>query len=68
MCSLILALLESNVKVGDKVNAGDGVLVIEAMKMEATITANTAGVVRRLAIGKTSPVDAGDLLLVVEPA
>jgi pyruvate carboxylase len=36
------------------------------MKMEATITSSSAGVVRRIAIGKTQSVDAGDLLLVVE--
>lgn len=53
---------------GAHVELGQPVATIEAMKMEATITANVAGVVRRLAISKTSPVDAGDLLLVVEPA
>jgi pyruvate carboxylase len=37
------------------------------MKMEATITANTAGIVRRLAISKTQSVESGDLILVVEP-
>ena len=53
---------------GVHVEVGQAVATIEAMKMEATITANVSGVVRRLAIGKTSPVDAGDLLLVVEPS
>ena len=53
---------------GAHVEIGQAVATIEAMKMEATITANVSGVVRRLAINKTSPVDAGDLLLVVEPA
>lgn len=53
---------------GAHVEVGQAVATIEAMKMEATITANVSGVVRRLAIAKTSPVDAGDLLLVVEPA
>ncbi len=51
---------------GAHVEVGQAVATIEAMKMEATITANVTGVVRRLAIAKTSPVDAGDLLLVVE--
>ena len=53
---------------GAHVEVGQAVATIEAMKMEATITANVSGVVRRLAIAKTSPVDAGDLLLVVETA
>jgi pyruvate carboxylase len=34
--------------------------------MEATITATMAGVIRRIAIPKTTAVDAGDLILVVE--
>ncbi len=51
---------------GAHVEIGQAVATIEAMKMEATITASSAGVVRRIAIGKTQSVDAGDLLLVVE--
>jgi pyruvate carboxylase len=42
------------------------VAIIEAMKMEATITSTVAGVVRRIAIPKTQAVEAGDLILVVE--
>lgn len=53
---------------GAHVELGQPVATIEAMKMEATITANQAGIVRRLAIAKTQAVDAGDLILVVEPA
>ena len=49
-----------------RAKAGERVAVIEAMKMEATITANTAGIVRRLAITKTQSVESGDLILVVE--
>ena len=52
---------------GAHVEVGQPVATIEAMKMEATITATTAGTVRRLAVGKTQAVDAGDLLLVIEP-
>jgi pyruvate carboxylase len=51
---------------GTSVEVGQPVATIEAMKMEATITASKAGVVRRLAIAKTTPVDAGDLILVIE--
>ncbi|MFC4137426.1 MULTISPECIES: pyruvate carboxylase [unclassified Microbacterium] len=55
------------VAVGDAVRAGDPVASIEAMKMEAAITATVSGVVERLAIGPTQQVDAGDLLVVVSP-
>ncbi|MFM2025022.1 MAG: hypothetical protein RLZZ56_1035, partial [Actinomycetota bacterium] len=51
---------------GVRVEVGQPVAIIEAMKMEATITATAAGVVRRIAIPKTQAVDAGDLILVVE--
>jgi pyruvate carboxylase len=52
---------------GTSVALGQPVASIEAMKMEATITANVSGVVRRLAIGKTQSVESGDLILIVEP-
>ncbi|MGW1228811.1 pyruvate carboxylase [Streptomyces sp. NPDC001515] len=48
---------------GATVSAGQTVATIEAMKMEASITAQSAGVVRRLAIGKVQQVEAGDLLI-----
>ena len=53
---------------GDVVRAGQPVASIEAMKMEAAITAPVDGVVERLAIAATAPVEAGDLLLVIRPA
>ncbi len=56
------------VEVGATVEAGNSVASIEAMKMEAAITATVTGTVRRLAIPKTQQVDAGDLLLEIEPA
>lgn len=52
--------------VGTKVDIGQPVATIEAMKMEATITASMAGVVKRLAISGTQAVEAGDLILVIE--
>jgi pyruvate carboxylase len=54
------------VESGTSVEAGQSVASIEAMKMEAAITAPVAGVVRRLAIPATQQVDAGDLLLEIE--
>ncbi|HWU47931.1 MAG TPA: pyruvate carboxylase [Humibacter sp.] len=52
---------------GDRVAAGQTVASIEAMKMEAAITAPIAGFIERLAIPKTQQVDAADLLLVITP-
>jgi pyruvate carboxylase len=50
----------------DQVDAGQTVATIEAMKMEASITAHHAGTVGRVAIGKVQQVEGGDLLLVLE--
>ncbi len=53
------------VAVGDTVATGQPVATIEAMKMEAAITAPVAGTVERLAIGHAQAVEGGDLLLVI---
>ena len=53
---------------GDQVEAGATVATIEAMKMEAAITAPVAGAVQRLAIGAVQQVEGGDLVLVISPA
>jgi pyruvate carboxylase len=50
---------------GDTVEAGAVVATIEAMKMEANITAPTAGTVARLAIGAQQQVEGGDLLVII---
>jgi pyruvate carboxylase len=51
---------------GDPVDDGQTVATIEAMKMEASITAHQAGTVGRLAIGQVQQVEGGDLLLELE--
>lgn len=53
------------VGVGDTVETGQTVATIEAMKMEASITASKGGTVERLAIDAVASVEAGDLLVVV---
>ena len=51
---------------GDRVESGQAVATIEAMKMEASITAPMAGTVTRLVIVDTRQASGGDLLLVLE--
>jgi pyruvate carboxylase len=51
------------VSVGDAVSAGQQVATIEAMKMEAGITAPQSGTVARLAIKSVQQVEGGDLIL-----
>jgi pyruvate carboxylase len=52
---------------GDQVDAGDPVAVIEAMKMESTISAPISGHVERVAVADGTRVERGDLLLVLAP-
>jgi pyruvate carboxylase subunit B len=54
-------------KVGDKVNAGDGVLVIEAMKMENEIQAATSGIVVAVHVIKGDTVTPDESLLEIQP-
>jgi biotin carboxyl carrier protein len=53
--------------VGDEVDAGQGVVVIEAMKMENEIPSPIAGVVTAIAAAEGDTVESGDALFTVEP-
>lgn len=53
------------VEKGDRVEAGQTVATIEAMKMEAAITAPVAGTVERITLPGTQAVEGGDLVLVL---
>jgi len=54
------------VKAGDTVAARQGLVVIEAMKMENELRASRPGRVRDMSVSEGQSVDAGALLLVVE--
>ena len=53
---------------GDVVAEGDGLVVLEAMKMEHTLRANGAGTVAQVHCAPGQQVDVHDLLVAVEPA
>ena len=55
------------VKIGDKVSAGDGVLVIEAMKMENEIQSATTGTVVAVHVNKGDNVTPDESLLEIQP-
>jgi biotin carboxyl carrier protein len=50
------------------VNAGDTVLLLEAMKMEHPMRAREDGVVSEVRVTEGEQVEGGALLLVIEPA
>ncbi|MGQ0519817.1 MAG: ATP-binding protein [Actinomycetota bacterium] len=54
------------VAVGDEVEAGQALCVLEAMKMENNITAERSGTVREVRVQAGDTVGAGDLLAVIE--
>ncbi|MFI5059581.1 MAG: biotin/lipoyl-containing protein [Candidatus Acidiferrales bacterium] len=54
------------VKAGDTVEAGQGLFVVEAMKMQNEIRSPKSGVVERLFAQEGQPVNAGEILAWVE--
>lgn len=52
--------------VGDQVEKGDAVLVVEAMKMQNDLKAPKAGVIKELRVSEGTTVAAGDILAVIE--
>ncbi len=59
-------IVDVKVKVGDKVEAGDGVLVIEAMKMENEIQAPISGVVISVHVKKGDSVAPDETLIEIQ--
>jgi len=59
-------VMEVNVQEGDQVRGGDGVLVIEAMKMQNEIKAVRDGVVKKIGVKPGQTVNTGDVLLLIE--
>ena len=54
------------VKVGDKVSAGDTVVILEAMKMQNNIEAETSGTVASINVNKRDAVMEGDTLVTID--
>lgn len=59
-------VVKLNVSEGDSVSKGQGVVVVEAMKMENEIPAPISGVVQKVLVEPGKAVDKGELLLVVK--
>lgn len=58
-------ILKINVSEGQKVNEGDVLLILEAMKMENEVTATKSGTVAQIAVSKGQVVETGTPLVVI---
>ena len=58
-------ILKINVTVGQKVNEGDTLLVLEAMKMENEVAAPRSGTVAQIIVSKGAVVETGAPLVVI---
>ncbi len=61
-------IVSVDVRDGESVASGQPLLVMEAMKMEHVIAANTGGVVRRISVARGDAVFAGHALILIEPS
>jgi biotin carboxyl carrier protein len=59
-------IVRVNVQVGDVVEAGQGVVVMEAMKMENELRATAAGRVKSIEVAPGAAVEKGTLLVALE--
>jgi pyruvate carboxylase subunit B len=59
-------IVRVNVKAGDKVHAGQGIVVMEAMKMENELRATAAGTVKSVEVVPGTAVEKGALLVALE--
>ena len=59
-------ILEVKVNVGDTVNDGDEVIILEAMKMELPVVAEASGTVKEVKCNKGDAVEAEAVMIVLE--
>jgi len=58
-------ILDVPVQVGEKVETGQTVVIIEAMKMENNLVSSTDGIVKEIRVQKGAHVKTGDLILII---
>lgn len=59
-------ILSVKVNVGDQINVGDVLVVLEAMKLENEVKSQVAGTVAAINVSKGSAVKNGDVIIVVK--
>jgi pyruvate/oxaloacetate carboxyltransferase len=64
-CGMAGLVISLEVKVGDTIDKGDQIAVIEAMKMRRPVHSSRSGVVKDILASEGDMVEAGDILMVV---
>jgi len=59
-------VIELRVNKGDRVKAGDNLLMIEAMKMNHIVRANENGIVAELFVQENDQLDYGAVLMIIK--
>ncbi|MEO5832524.1 MAG: biotin/lipoyl-binding carrier protein [Nakamurella sp.] len=62
LAEMVANVWKVTVSVGDAVEEGDTLVILESMKMEIPVTAESAGVVSTLAVAEGQVVQEGDLI------
>lgn len=63
---MVANVMELYVAEGDQINVGDTIVLLESMKMEIPVIAETAGIVTRLAVAVGDVIQEGDLLVAIQ--
>ena len=66
VCPMPGLIKSVSVAVNDKVNEGDTLCILEAMKMENPIVAPVSGIISEINVSSGKSVKSGDTLLVIE--
>ncbi len=60
------SIVAIKVQVGDRVNEGDTLIILEAMKMENEVSAPASGTVKAINVAVGASVNTGDVMMVLE--
>ncbi len=59
-------VLKVEVKVGQAISAGSGLIILEAMKMENEIKSTRSGIVKEIKVAEKIAVEKGEVLMILE--
>ncbi len=59
-------ILKINKKIGDKVKAGESLLLLEAMKMENDLKAQTDGIIKEIPVNEGNSVEKNETLIILD--